>query len=135
MSADFGHAGNLTVRKKKGFIQLSLSQDEHLHYKLKVRGQRAIFNLLCDGTLLWDDSAYPAGTAQFERTWPRSAAELGNNPADLSLEMAFATASSYTLVVEIQDRNHRVVSTVVDIDCSSDDGRDSYPSVILVQKV
>lgn len=133
MAADFGNAGNLTVRKQKEWIQLRVSQGEHLHFKLKARGAQPIFNLVWGTQVLWSEQNYPAGTSQFERTWPRSASEHGANPNDLSVAMGFLTASSYTLVVEIQDSSHRVLSVVTDIDCSSDDPSDSYQEAITVQ--
>ena len=76
--------------------------------------------------VLWSETDFSRSSQEFERTWLRDDGEVDANQDALTLAVSFATALADTLVVELQDVNHRVISVLNDLDCSSEDARDTF---------
>jgi hypothetical protein len=126
--ADFGFAGDLTIREDKSVVRLDLSKDESLFYRVVVQGAQPIFSLACRHGILWDQNDSQVQSNTYEKDWSK---QPGLHVDDYhSFTMSFASADRYTLVVERRDAAGQVLEKLKDLDCSSSDPRDYYTVIL-----
>jgi hypothetical protein len=115
----FGNAGIRTKRVFKTLVNVNLSANEHLHYKITVRGATPLFSLSCEHKRLWSEQNFGPPAQTYDRVWPLNPTEVDSHDDENVFLLSFFAAIKYTLLLERHDANHNVLEVVEDIDYES----------------
>lgn len=122
----FGNAGKRTVRVSKDGVGVSLTNGEHLNYKLTALGAVPVFNLSCEHRTLFSETDFGPPKMNYEREWPQAPAEKDSDDDVYVFSISFLKATKYTLVVARHDKDHKVLEVLKDIDYQSNDPADAF---------
>ena len=120
---------NIDVTKESGAVFVDIANDEHLVYRITVRGAEAIFTLVDSQTeqLLMsqdDDPVEEFPSVVFEREWPLSSDPI-QQVTSHTMGLQFLGAISYRYEVErISSDNSS--ETIMDITYSSNDPEETF---------
>lgn len=128
----FGNAGKRTVRTSKDGVGVSLTNGEHLNYKLTALGAVPVFNLSCEHRTLFSETDFGPPKMNYEREWPKAPSEKDSDDDVYVFSLSFFKATKYTLVVERHDATHKVLEVLKDIDYESDDPADAFRETLRV---
>lgn len=130
--ADFGQTGVITVTTSKSDVMVNGAAQEHLIYKLTVKGGMPDFVFTCR-----HQERVPITSADRFQGHPKQVYEwrlwkiLPNSPSptdfatdsvpkdDFAVGMSFLGATEYTLLIEHRDQNEGLIETVQSINYKS----------------
>jgi hypothetical protein len=131
--ADFDNAGKLVTRKD--LLGVEVKSGETLKFTLNVQGAQGMFAFACEHKTRKSDQDYPGPQAEYMWNWkcPEDADDDGSADGDEYVtRMLFLTAVSYTYKVIHYDSTGNQKNVLKDLDASSTDSQDKYPSSLRV---
>lgn len=129
----FGHAGISKVRASKSMVTVDRGAGEKLFFSIDALGQTPRFVLASAQAGIWNESDFtPHPAAHYERDWPQNAAQIHGSVNAYAMRVSFFDATSYTVKVELRDAANNTLKLLKDLDCTSQDSRDSFPIVLTV---
>ncbi len=128
--ADFGNAGKLVLRKDK--LRVEIKGGESVKFNLMAKGDEAVFVFGCEHKARQSERDFPEHPCPTYR-WTWKCPEDEDATEDLyQVRMLFLTATSYTYKATHVRADGAEIEILKDLDASSSDSRDKYPSSLRI---
>jgi hypothetical protein len=125
-------AVKVTVRSRKGAVNLRNSAGEFLAYAVKAAGAIPTFTLACQDRVIKQSDQF-LGHPKQDYLWTVTQFDSAPNTPDThTMSFMFVAATKYTLQIEQRDSTNTLIDILQDLDFESSDPNDRHHEPLMV---